>query len=142
MTRRQKASTFAFFALAFVVVPLFVAKWKAGGNLHSRVHRLWALHMSIQSGDPGRVAIEDPEADIAILEELRSGLVVFSVNGLVQQFRFRIRMDRSGNHEEDCCMNEDGTQHANLERSHPVLPSSRCQRSSASWELDVNLPPD
>ncbi len=70
MTRRQKAGTFAFFAVAFVVVPLLVTKWKAGGNLHSRVHRLWALHMSIQSGDPGRRAIEDAEADIAILEEL------------------------------------------------------------------------
>jgi hypothetical protein len=70
MTRRQKVGSFAFFALAFVVVPLFVAKWKAGGNLHSRVHRLWALHISIQSGDPGRLAIEDAEADIAILEEL------------------------------------------------------------------------
>lgn len=55
---------------AFVILPVaFVAAW-GDANLHSRIQRLWALQVSIQSDDPGRVAIEDARVDVEILEDL------------------------------------------------------------------------
>jgi hypothetical protein len=59
-----------FFAVAFVALPVWLVALRGGANLHNRAQRIWALQISIQSDDPGRLAIEDADADLAILEEL------------------------------------------------------------------------
>ena len=53
-----------------VLLPLLVLSARGGENLHSRMQRFRALRVSIQSDDPGRLAIADPAADLAILEAL------------------------------------------------------------------------
>ncbi len=59
-----------FYLAAFVLVPVVIVAARGDANLHSRIQRLWALQISIQSDDPGRLAIEDAAADVEILEEL------------------------------------------------------------------------
>ena len=65
---REHAAATAFFVLAFVVVPLAVVAWKGGGTLEMRFQQWNALRQSIQSNDPAREAIDDPDADIALIE--------------------------------------------------------------------------
>ena len=59
-----------FFFVAFVALPVAMVAARGGANLHSRIQRLWALQISIQSDDPGRVATLDRAADLALLEQL------------------------------------------------------------------------
>jgi hypothetical protein len=65
---RRHAGVTAFFVLAFVVVPLVVVSWKGGGTLETRFQQWNALRQSIQSRDLAREAIDDPEADTALIE--------------------------------------------------------------------------
>jgi len=65
---RERAGAIAFFVLAFLVVPLAVVSWRGGGTLEMRFQQWNALRQSIQSGDPAREAIDDPEADKALIE--------------------------------------------------------------------------
>jgi hypothetical protein len=65
---REHAGAIAFFVLAFVVLPLAVVSWKGGGTLEMRFQQWNALRQSIQSRDPAREAIDDPDADTAIIE--------------------------------------------------------------------------
>jgi hypothetical protein len=58
------------FLAAFAIIPVAIVAARGDANLHSRIQRLWALQISIQSDDPGRLAIEDAAADVEILEEL------------------------------------------------------------------------
>lgn len=65
---REHAGATAFFVLAFVVVPLAVISWRGGGTLEMRFQQWNALRQSIQSRDRAREAIDDPDADIALIE--------------------------------------------------------------------------
>jgi hypothetical protein len=65
---REHAGAIAFFVLAFVVLPLAVVSWKGGGTLEMRFQQWNALRQSIQSRDPAREAIDDPDADTALIE--------------------------------------------------------------------------
>lgn len=65
---REHAGATAFFVLAFVVLPLAVVSWKGGGTLESRFQQWNALRQSIQSRDPAREAIDDADADTALIE--------------------------------------------------------------------------
>jgi hypothetical protein len=63
-------ATALFFLAAFALVPLVLVATRGGANLHGRIQRYHALRFSIQSDDPGRLAIADPEADVEILAAL------------------------------------------------------------------------
>jgi hypothetical protein len=52
---------------AFIVLPLAVVAWNGGGSLEMRIQQWNALQQSIQSGDPAREAIDDPEADSKLI---------------------------------------------------------------------------
>jgi hypothetical protein len=65
---REHAGAIAFFVLAFVVLPLAVVSWKGGGTLEMRFQQWNALRRSIQSRDPAREAIDDSDADTALIE--------------------------------------------------------------------------
>ena len=67
---RREIAAATFFLAAFVAVPLAVLAARGGENLHSRMQRYRALRVSIQSDDPGRLAIADAQADLEILEAL------------------------------------------------------------------------
>src|SRR5262245_638197 len=69
MAARDAARILALLA-AVVALPLLVLAARSGENLHSRLQRFRALRVSIQSDDPGRLAIADAGADLAILEAL------------------------------------------------------------------------
>jgi hypothetical protein len=70
VTGYQKTAITAALLAGFVVLPLAMVGANAGANLHSRVQRLLALNVAIQSDDPGTLATLDPAADVSILEEL------------------------------------------------------------------------
>lgn len=63
--------------------------FKGGGDIHSYLQRWAALHISIQSNDPGRIAIEDRDADVRILSEfiIRDGNEVESAERYYDQWR-------------------------------------------------------
>jgi hypothetical protein len=65
---RKHVGAIAFFVLAFVALPLAVVAWRGGGTLEIRMQQWNALRQSVQSGDPAREAIDDPEADTALIE--------------------------------------------------------------------------
>jgi hypothetical protein len=65
---REHVGALAFFVLAFFVLPLAVVSWRGGGTLETRFQQWNALRQSIQSGDPAREAIDDPDADTAMIE--------------------------------------------------------------------------
>lgn len=56
-----------FFIIAFVVLPLLKVTFFGGSNFYSRFGRWGALRISIQSVDPGRIAVDDRDAEIKIL---------------------------------------------------------------------------
>jgi hypothetical protein len=64
---RSPALLIAFFLGAFVVVPLAVVSRCGGGNLDSRFQQWSALRQSIQSEDPTREIIDDPQADTELI---------------------------------------------------------------------------
>ncbi len=70
MAARDAMRLPVLFLGAFVLLPVVMLTARGGGNLHSRMQRYRALRVSIQSDDPGRLAIADAEADLAILEAL------------------------------------------------------------------------
>ncbi len=59
------------FGLVFyVIVPFILACLYATSNFYTRMEQWYAFNISLQSIDPTRIAIDDPEADIKILESL------------------------------------------------------------------------
>jgi hypothetical protein len=70
MAARDAARILPVLLAAFVLLPLLVLAARGGENLHSRMQRYRALRISIQSDDPGRLAIADAPADLEILEAL------------------------------------------------------------------------
>jgi len=64
---RRRALVFALLFFGFVVLPLGVVAWRGGGNLELRIQQWNALRQSIQSRDPAREAIDDPDADSALI---------------------------------------------------------------------------
>ena len=70
--RRRVPSGFvvgAFFVIAFIVLPLLKVTLFGGSNIHSRIARWNALRISIQSVDPGRIAVDDRDAEIKLLTD-------------------------------------------------------------------------
>jgi hypothetical protein len=65
-----RTTTALFFFAAFVLVPVAMVAARGGGNLHSRIQRYHALRVSVQSDDPGHLAIADAGAELEILEGL------------------------------------------------------------------------
>lgn len=65
--RVRTAHVAAFSLVAFVAVPLLLVAFFGDSNLHSRMEQWYALHISLQSVDPGRIAIDDPEADTKLI---------------------------------------------------------------------------
>jgi hypothetical protein len=65
---RRHVGAIAFFVLAFAVLPLAMVSWRGGGTLEIRMQQWNSLRQSIQSVDPAREAIDDPEADTALIE--------------------------------------------------------------------------
>ena len=64
---RRHAPVVAFFFFGFVVLPLAVVVWRGGGTIELRIQHWNALRQSIQSSDPAREAIDDPDADAALI---------------------------------------------------------------------------
>lgn len=64
---RRFAPGFALGFLGFVVLPLAVVGWRGGGTIEVRIQQWNALRQSIQSGDPAREAIDDPDADSTLI---------------------------------------------------------------------------
>lgn len=61
-----------FSVLAYVLAPLALVVFLADANFYTRMEQWYAMNISLQSVDPTRLAIDDPEADIAILNSLLS----------------------------------------------------------------------
>ncbi len=80
-TRRLTRQTLTFAAVVYVGAPIVLVYFWAADNFYTRMEQWYAMNISLQSVDPTRVAIDDPEADISILESLvtpelrRSGFV-------------------------------------------------------------------
>jgi hypothetical protein len=66
--REETYWPFLYFSAAFVGVLLLVVGAKSGANFYSRVQRLDSLRVSIQSADRAREALNDPSADITLIE--------------------------------------------------------------------------
>jgi hypothetical protein len=57
----------AFALAAYAIVPLILVALYASGNFYSRMIQWYSMAISLQSVDPGRIAIDDPERDVEIL---------------------------------------------------------------------------
>lgn len=57
-----------FFAVVFVAILFTIVAFKGGGHFYSRVQRLDTIRISIQSDDPARELMDDPEKEIALIE--------------------------------------------------------------------------
>lgn len=62
----------AFACVAYLLAPLVLASLYTTGNFYTRMEQWYAMNISLQSIDPTRIAIDDPEEDIRILENLVS----------------------------------------------------------------------
>lgn len=71
-TTRLTFKVVVFAVVAFVIAPLILACLYTTGNFYTRMEQWYAMNISLQSIDPTRLAIDDPEEDIAILESLVS----------------------------------------------------------------------
>ena len=65
---RANSVTIGLSGFAFVILPLAVVAWNGGGSLEMRIQQWNALRQSIQSADPAREAIDDPDADSKLIE--------------------------------------------------------------------------
>lgn len=85
-----KVLVFAF--TAYFVAPLVLVCLYASGNFYTRMEQWYAMNISLQSVDPTRVAIDDPEADMEILNSLMSPEL--RAAGFAQALHERWRADR------------------------------------------------
>jgi len=65
--RREAIVLLLFFSIAFIAIPIIKVAAFGGGNIYSRISRWGALRTTIQSEDPGRLAVEDRAEDIEML---------------------------------------------------------------------------
>jgi hypothetical protein len=65
---RANSVTIGLSGFAFVILPLAVVAWNGGGSLPMRIQQWNALRQSIQSVDPAREAIDDPDIDSKLIE--------------------------------------------------------------------------
>lgn len=59
-----------FASVAYLILPLILVCLYASTNFYTRMEQWYAMNISLQSIDPTRVAIDDPKADLEILNSL------------------------------------------------------------------------
>ncbi|MCC6152157.1 MAG: hypothetical protein IT367_00250 [Candidatus Hydrogenedentes bacterium] len=68
-TRNPESNkAFLLFAVVFVAILFVIVAMKGGDHFYSRVQRLDTIRISIQSDDPARELMDDPEKEIALIE--------------------------------------------------------------------------
>jgi hypothetical protein len=89
---RLTRNVLLFASVVYLLVPFVLACIFADENLYTRMELWGAMNISLQSVDPGRIAIDDPKKDIAILESLVSPEL--RREGFAQKMHARWRQDR------------------------------------------------
>ena len=64
----ENNKAFLLFAVAFVAILFAVVTIKGGDHFYSRVQRLDTVRISIQSDDPARELMDEPEKEIVLIE--------------------------------------------------------------------------
>ncbi len=64
----ESNKTFFLFSVAFVAILFVIVAVKGGDHFYSRVQRLDTIRISIQSDDPARELMDEPQKEIALIE--------------------------------------------------------------------------
>lgn len=91
--KRLTRQMLIFAAVVYVGMPLVLVYFWAADNFYTRMEQWYAMNISLQSVDPTRLAIDDPEADIAILESLVTPEL--RRNGFVRDLHAQWRANRN-----------------------------------------------
>lgn len=123
--RRLTRKVLIFSSAVYVVAPLVLIYFYSAANFYTRMEQWYAMNISLQSVDPTRIAIDDPEADIEILESLLSPEL--KQEGFAREIHTRWRADR------DWAIREGDLEHFEISRdSANVVVLLRMDTSDAA----------